>query len=341
MITAGCERLGIEVPIIQAPMAGAVGPALAAAVSNAGGLGTLALWRADIQALRQQVRETRALTAKPFAVNLNLEFPQEERLDVCLQEGVPVISFFWRDPSALVARAKSGGAIVLHTVGTAAEARHAVECGVDVVIAQGWEAGGHVRGKVATMPLIPAVVGAVGPVPVIAAGGIADGRGLAAALALGASGAWIGTRFLASNEAAIHRRYRELILQATEDDTVYLEELFDIGWPKAPHRVLRNSTVAAWEAAGRPATGQRPGEGEVVATSRSGGPIVRYRSYTPGADAEGDIDALSLWAGQSAALVQKIQPAAEIVREIESEAQDILLRLVHRGLTPSPPDGAF
>jgi NAD(P)H-dependent flavin oxidoreductase YrpB (nitropropane dioxygenase family) len=98
MITAGCEKLGIEVPIIQAPMGGAVGPALAAAVSNAGGLGTLALWGADIQTLRQQVRETRALTAKPFAVNLNLEFPQEERLEICLQEGVPVISFFWREP---------------------------------------------------------------------------------------------------------------------------------------------------------------------------------------------------------------------------------------------------
>src|SRR6266480_5353439 len=94
MITAGCERLGIEVPIIQAPMGGAVGPALAAAVSNAGGLGTLALWTADIQTLRQQVRETRALTGKPFAVNLVLEFPQEERLEACLQEGVPVISFF-------------------------------------------------------------------------------------------------------------------------------------------------------------------------------------------------------------------------------------------------------
>jgi nitronate monooxygenase len=327
MITAGCERLGIEVPIIQAPMAGAVGPALAAAVSNAGGLGTLALWRADEPTLRRQVRETRALTAKPFAVNLNLEFPQQERLDICLQEGVPVISFFWRDPAALVARAKSGGAIVLHTVGTAAEARHAAELGVDVVIAQGWEAGGHVRGKVATMPLVPAVVDAVGPVPVFAAGGIADGRGLAAALALGASGAWIGTRFLASNEAAIHPRYRERILQATEDDTVYLEELFDIGWPKAPHRVLRNSTVDAWEAAGHPATGQRPGEGEVVASSKSAGPIVRYRSYTPAPDAEGDIDALSLWAGQSAALVRKIQPAAEIVREIESEAREILRRL--------------
>ena len=332
MITAGCERLGIEVPIIQAPMGGAVGPALAAAVSNAGGLGTLALWTADIQTLRQQVRETRALTDKPFAVNLVLEFPQEERLEACLQEGVPVISFFWREPSALVARAKSGGAIVLHTVSTAAEARRAVACGVDVVIAQGWEAGGHVRGKVATMPLIPAVVDAVGPVPVIAAGGIADGRGLAAALALGASGAWIGTRFLASNEALIHPHYRDRILRATEDDTVYLEELFDIGWPKAPHRVLRNSTVAAWEAAGRPATGHRPKEGQVVATSKSRGPIVRYRSYTPAADAEGDIDALSLWAGQGAALIHKIQPAAEIVREIDSEADAILLALAQRRL---------
>ena len=327
MITAGCERLGIEVPIIQAPMGGAVGPALAAAVSNAGGLGTLALWGADVSRLRQLVRETRALTTKPFAVNLNLEFPQEERLDACLEEGVPVISFFWRDPSGLVARAKSGGATVLHTVSTAAEARHAVASGVDAVVAQGWEAGGHVRGNVATMPLIPAVVDAVGPVPVFAAGGIADGRGLAAALALGASGAWIGTRFLASNEVTIHPRYRERILQATEDDTVYLEELFDIDWPKAPHRVLRNSTVDAWEAAGRPATGERPGEGEVVANSKSRGPIVRYRSYTPAADAEGDIDALSLWAGQSVALVHKQQPAAEIVREIVGEAEAILLGL--------------
>jgi NAD(P)H-dependent flavin oxidoreductase YrpB (nitropropane dioxygenase family) len=332
MISAMCERLGIEIPIIQAPMGGAVGPALAAAVSNAGGLGTLALWGADIDTLRRQVRETQALTSKPFAVNLNLEFPQEERLEACLQEGVPIISFFWREPSALVERAKEAGVIVLHTVSTAKEARHAVACGVDVVIAQGWEAGGHVRGTVATMPLIPAVVDAVGSVPVVAAGGIGDGRGFAAALALGASGAWIGTRFLASNEAAIHPHYRERLLGATEDDTVYLEELFDIGWPRAPHRVLRNSTVAAWERAGRPTTGTRPGEGEVVASSKSRGPIVRYRSYTPGADAEGDIDALSLWAGQSVALIHKVQPAGEIVREIVSEAQTILFRLTQHRL---------
>ncbi|MFT5181297.1 MAG: nitronate monooxygenase, partial [Alphaproteobacteria bacterium] len=196
MRTELCDKLGIDVPIILAPMAGAVGPALAAAVSNAGGLGTLPLWPAPPEAVRKQIQAMKALTSKPYAVNLNMEFPQEERLAICLEEKVPVISFFWRDPSKLVPQAKAGGATVLHTVATAAEARAAIKCGVDVVVAQGWEAGGHVRGTVATLPLIPAVVDAVAPTPVVAAGGIADGRGLAAALALGASGVWIGTRFL-------------------------------------------------------------------------------------------------------------------------------------------------
>ena len=308
-------------------MGGAVGPALAAAVSNAGGLGMLVLWRADPDTMRKQIRETRALTAKPFGVNLNLEFPQEERLDVCLAEKVPIISFFWRDPATLVRRAKEAGAIVLHTVGSADAARGAVDCGVDVVVAQGWEAGGHVRGTVATLPLVPAVVDAIAPTPVVAAGGIGDGRGLAAVLALGAAGAWIGTRFLASHEAAIHPHYRERLLRASENDTVFLEELFDVGWHKAPHRVLRNKTVDRWEAAGRPASGTRPGEGEVVARSRLAGEIVRYQSYTPGMDVEGDIDALSLWAGQSVGLVSQVKAAGDIVREIVDEAQITLRKL--------------
>jgi NAD(P)H-dependent flavin oxidoreductase YrpB (nitropropane dioxygenase family) len=319
--------LGIELPIVQAPMGGAVGPALAAAVCNAGGLGMPVLWRADADTMRQQIREMHTLTSRPFGVNLVLDFPQEERLAVCLEERVPIISFFWRDPSHLVPRAKEGGAIVMHTVGSAADARRAVDAGVDVIVAQGWEAGGHVRGSVATMPLVPAVVDAVSPVPVVAAGGIADGRGLAAALALGAAGAWIGTRFLASNEAAIHPRYRERILQANEADTIYLDNLFDIRWPNAPHRTLRNQTVQTWETTGRPASGKRPGEGEVIGTSKSVGPIVRYQSYTPGADSEGDIDAMSLWAGQSVGLVSKTQFAAEIVREIAEQADSILRQL--------------
>jgi nitronate monooxygenase len=327
MRTILCQRLGIGLPIIQAPMGAAVGPSLAAAVSNAGGLGMLALWRADMDTVRQQIRQTRTLTSKPFGVNLNLEFPQEERLEVCLDEGVRIISFFWRDPAALMPRAKAADATVLYTAASAAAAKRAVHCGVDIIVAQGWEAGGHVRGTVATMPLVPAVIDVVSPVPVVAAGGIGDGRGLAAALALGAAGAWIGTRFLASEEAAIHPRYRELLFNADENSTVFLNDLFDVNWPKAPHRVLRNKTIEAWEADGCPPSGKRPGEGGVIATSPASGPIVRYQSAIAGPDTEGDIDAMSLWAGQSVGLVSKLQPAADIVSEIANEADLILRRL--------------
>ena len=327
MKTGLCDLLGIDVPIILAAMGGFDSTDLAAAVSNAGGLGVMALSGLDSDAVRARIAKLRAKTDRPFAVNLNVSRPQSERLAVLLEERVPVISFFWGDPGELVGQAHAGGALVLHSVGCAEDARRAVALGVDAIVAQGWEAGGHVRGDVATLPLVPTVVDAVGPTPVIAAGGIADGRGLAAVLALGAQGAWIGTRFLASDEAAIHSRYRERLLAARETDTVHTT-LFDVGWPDAPHRVLRNNTVDAWEAAGRPASGARPGEGEVVARSALVGEIVNYRSFTPAADAEGDIDALSMWAGQGVGLVTKRQGAGEIVREIVVEAEWVLRRLV-------------
>ena len=323
-MTSACERLEIEIPIVLAPMAGAVGPNLVAAVSNAGGLGNLPLWSEDIDTVRALIRETKGLTSAPFAVNLNMEFPQEERLDVCLEEGVPVISFFWQDPSPLVQRATDGGATVMHTVGDAASAKRAVDAGVDVIVAQGWEAGGHVRGMVATMPLVPAVVDQVGDIPVIAAGGIADGRGLAAALALGAGAGWIGTRFLASREATIHAAYQDRVLAASENETVHLADLFDVGWSDAPHRVLRNSTVDTWEKAGCPASGNRPGESDVLAMSPRRGEVRRYASHTPRADDQGVIEALPMWAGQSTALVRRVQPAAEIVSEIMAEARSVI-----------------
>lgn len=324
MKTELCDRLKIEVPIIQAAMGGVGGPALASAVSNAGGLGMLALWNADLAVVRDQIRRTRSLTSRPFGVNLNLQWNQEERLQVCLEEQVPIVSLFWGDPSPLIEKAHAGGAIVLHTSSSAEEARRSVGCGVDVLVAQGWEAGGHVRGSVATLPLIPAVCDAVSPTPVVAAGGIADGRGLAAALALGASGVWIGTRFLASPEAGIHPSYQKRLLDAAEDSTVHTT-LFDIGWPDAPHRVLRNATYDRWIEAGKPASGKRPGEGEVIATSKRLGNIVRYRSYTPGADTKGGVDNLSLWAGQSVGLVSSVKSAGEIVRAVVTQA-DIIVR---------------
>lgn len=319
-----CDRLGIKLPIVLAPMGGVVGPKLAAAVSNAGGLGILPLWYQDIDTLRSIIRSTRSLTQAPFAANLNMEFPQEEQLDACLEEGVPIISFFWKDPGHLIRKAKNEGAIVLQTVGDAEAAKRAVDNGVDVIVAQGWEAGGHVMGSVATMPLVPAVVDQVGDTPVIAAGGIADGRGLAAALALGAGAGWIGTRFLASVEAAIHPGYQKHILDSSENDTVHLKNLFDGGWPEAPHRVLRNSTVADWEAAGSPRPGERPNEGEVIAYSQSSGDILRYSCASPPPDASGNIEALAMWAGQTAAIVRHVQPAADIVCEIMDEAKRVI-----------------
>jgi NAD(P)H-dependent flavin oxidoreductase YrpB (nitropropane dioxygenase family) len=320
MKTVLTELLGCDLPIIQAPIGRAACPALAAAVSNAGGIGMLALSGDDDESIRRKVHQTRLLTLRSFGVNLILAYPYEEQLAASLKEGVRIISFFWGDPAPLVERVHAAGAVVLYTVGSAEEARRAVDCGVDVIVAQGWEAGGHVCGTVATLPLVPTVVDAVTPTPVVAAGGIVDGRGLAAVMALGAAGAWIGTRFLASQEAAIHRRYRERVLQAKETDTVYTE-LFDVGWPNAPHRLLRNKTVDDWESAGRPGSGQRPGEGDVIAVSPTRGKMMRYESVTVGEDAEGDIDAFPFWAGQGVGLVQRAQSAAEIVREIAEGAQ--------------------
>ncbi len=327
MRTALCDLLGISVPIIQAPMGVAVGPDLVAAVCNAGGLGTIPLWRANTSTMREQIRQIRTLTDKPFAVNLNLAFPTREKLEICLEEKVPIISFFWGDPMSLISRAKEGGAIVLQTVSSAHEATVAVQQGVDVVVAQGWEAGGHVRGTVGTMALVPAVVDAISPVPVVAAGGVADGRGMAAALALGATGVWIGTRFLASKEVNIHAHYRKRLLNASESDTVHLANLFDIGWPDAAHRVLRNYVVSEWEAAGRPISGGRPGEGETIGNTPSFGPILRYQCRTPDTDFVGDTEAMSMWAGQGVGLVRHVQPAAEIVHEINDEAEAILASL--------------
>ncbi len=314
------DLLEITKPIVQAPMAGAAGPNLVAAVANAGGFGTIPLWGKSADHLHEGIRQVRQLTDRNFAVNLNMSFPYEDLLEACIEEKVCAVSLFWGNSVSAIKRAKAGGLVVLVSVGSAAEAREAVNAGADIIVAQGWEAGGHVWGRVSTMALVPSVVDAVGDVPVIAAGGIADGRGLAAAYMLGASAAWIGTRFLASEEATIHSYYQQRILDASEDQTAWTFDLYDGGWPAAPHRTLKNSTYADWVEAGSPAPGERPDEGKVTGFRPTGEEVKNYQSYTPLLGTEGDVEAMSMWSGQGVSLVHKIMPAADIVAEISDEA---------------------
>jgi nitronate monooxygenase len=326
MQTSVTRILGIEQPIVQAPIGGLSNPRLAAAVSNAGGLGMIAMTWMEPDEIRQAIRSTQALTSEPFGINLIIDEDQTERVAAVLESGVKVVSFFWGDPAPYLDAVHAAGALALMTVGSAAEARAAVDAGIDVIVAQGWEAGGHVWGDVSTLALVPAVVDAVGDTPVIAAGGIADGRGLAAVLALGAGAAWMGTRFVASEEAPTHPDYVARLLEAGEADTFH-SKLFDGGWEDAAHRVLRNATVDTWEAAGRPAPGKRPGEGDVLAHRADGSEIVRYSSMSARVGTTGNVAELSLWAGQSVGLIKEVLPAAQIVHRTVSDAERILARI--------------
>jgi NAD(P)H-dependent flavin oxidoreductase YrpB (nitropropane dioxygenase family) len=161
-------------------------------------------------------------------------------------------------------------------------------------------------------------VDAVAPVPVIAAGGIGDARGVAAVLALGAQAAWVGTQFLLAREMPIHPEYRTRLINADETDAEWYPDLYDVDWPDSPHRALHNSTAEMWETAGRPPLESRPGVGDVIAHFASGEAIVRYEPAPPMVGTTGDIEALSMWAGQSVALATQPRPAAEIVAELVS-----------------------
>ena len=325
MKTDLCEKLEIEHPILQAAIGGISCPELAAAVSNAGGLGAIAMTGWGRSGTEERIARTKKLTNHGFVANLLLSYDIEEELEAILASAPKVVSLFWGDVAPYEERIHQAGSLLMVTVGSVEEAREAADKGADIIVAQGWEAGGHVRGTTATMPLIPQVVDAVDPVPVVAAGGISDGRGLAAALCLGAQAAWVGTRFLAAREADAHSDYRNRVFDASASETFY-STLFDGGWPDAPARVIRNDTVDAWEAAGRPEIGSRPGETDVIATSGDGGEIKRYAAYAMRSDMQGDIEAAPLWAGQGVGLVTREQTAAEIIAEMMAEAEAALDR---------------
>jgi NAD(P)H-dependent flavin oxidoreductase YrpB (nitropropane dioxygenase family) len=309
-----CDLLGIEVPIGNAGMAGTAGAGLAAAVSEAGGLGGLGgISREGPPALEAAINRVRDLTSAPFSVNLWVHLLEAAPafLDVALAAKVPSVTLSFGDPTPYVASAHGAGVLVLHQVQTVAGARQAAAAGVDVIIAQGGEAGGH-TGSVATMALVPQVVDVAGVVPVIAAGGIADGRGLVAALALGAQAVIMGTRFVAAEEStpmAMH--HRERIIEATADDTAFTD-VFDIvdglPWPSGiSGRTIATPFVKEWL-----------GREDELRLERD---AILLESGRPGETPE---RAHSAYAGQSSGLVHDVRPAASIIRDIMREAEAVL-----------------
>jgi nitronate monooxygenase len=323
------EILGIDHPLVQAPIGSASNPELAAAVSNAGALGTLAVTWRSLDATRRVIERTQELTDQPFAINLVVDeattrHPTDEHVAICLDAGAPIISLSFGNPASYSDQIHAGDATLMVTVGSADEARRAEMAGADIVVAQGWEAGGHVQSEVATLPLVPRVADAV-DLPVVAAGGIADGRGVAAVLSLGADGAWLGTRFVATEEAAVAPDYSERVVEANETDTFY-GELFNRGWPGMAHRALRNSTVEKWEETGRPAPGDRPGEGEQIGTYPNGQSVERYGNDLPVDGMNGETEAMAMYAGQSTGGIETVQPAATVVSDLVEETQDAIER---------------
>jgi NAD(P)H-dependent flavin oxidoreductase YrpB (nitropropane dioxygenase family) len=331
--TTLCRELGIEYPLFSAGMGGGMaGPALVAAVSNAGACGVLGMGGLPVPYIRRQIQQTRQLTNKPFGANILLPLLQEGQIDTCLDERVPILVLFWGDPTPYIEEAHRRGSKVFLQVGSAEEAQAAVRAGADAVIAQGIEAGGHVKSTTALSTIVPAIAEAVRPMPVIAAGGLATGRGLVAALSLGAQAVSMGTRFLASEEACAVQAYKERVVRSTAEDTVYTL-LFDVGWPGAAHRVLRNRVIAEWEAAGRPASGQRPGEGSRIGMMPVAGTtmeMLKYSVFPPLAGFTGDIEDVVLYAGESCSLVHDIKAAARIVHDVIREAEEALEELHRR-----------
>jgi NAD(P)H-dependent flavin oxidoreductase YrpB (nitropropane dioxygenase family) len=309
-----CALLGIEHPIVLGGMGNATSPELVAAVSTAGGLGVLGATRQNPEELARDAAAIRAATTRPFGLNLLLFMERPGQYEALLAARPKVISTAWaaleQDLGGYVARAHAVGALAMHMVSTVAEAKIAARAGADIIVAQGTEGGGHI-GLMGTMPLVPMVVSAVAPIPVLAAGGVADGRGLAAALALGADGVLLGTRFLATDEAPIAKGFKQAILDSDGHDTL-VTDIPDVAsgntWPGAYVRVRRNRFIEEWMGRDNELRRRRA---EVSAQIRQ-------------AAQAGDPDRGAVMIGQTAGLIDRVEPAADLVRQISRDAEVIL-----------------
>jgi enoyl-[acyl-carrier protein] reductase II len=313
--TALCDRLGIEMPIILAPMGACTSAEFAAAVSNAGGLGGIGSLFRSTAAVKRDIDVVRRLTSRPFAINHIPQTLDAEAFRCTLEARPAVISFALADPGDLVRQAHDVGSLVMLQVTTVAQAVQAAERGVDVIIAQGGEAGGYC-GEVSTMTLVPQVVDAVSPVPVVAAGGIFDGRGIAAALMLGAVGVNLGTRFITSTEAPAPEEWKQAITAAKSEDAIKVDVINDIsplpgteGFHTVP-RSLPTAFLDDWSGKREAARRDRDRlRGQIVATTQAG----RQHECV-------------LWAGQTAGGINEILSVGEIMRRLIAETEAALRR---------------
>lgn len=300
-----CEILNVKYPIIQGGMAWVADSNLAAAVSNAGGFGIIGTGSATADIVKKEIENCRKLTDKPFGVNVMLMSPNaDEVIDIIIQEKPAGITTGAGNPAKYMDRLKEAGIKVIPVVPTVALAQRMEKLGADAVIAEGTEAGGHI-GELTTMVLVPQVAEALS-IPVLAAGGIADGRGIAASFALGAEGVQVGTRFICSEECNIHQNYKDAVLKAKDRDAVVT------GRPTGhPVRTLKNKLAKKYLKMEK--EGASPEELEKL-----GAGALRL------AVVEGDKDGGSFMAGQSAAMVREIKPCKDIVEEISKQALDIM-----------------
>jgi nitronate monooxygenase len=306
--TAFTDLVGCEIPIQLAAMGGVGSVELAVAVSRAGGFGMVTGPHSP-----EALDELREKTGGTFGVNFLMPFVDRAAVDTAAAKA-KLVEFFYGDPDrSLVEAVHRGGALASWQVGSREEALEAIAVGCDLIVAQGREAGGHVRGNLGLLTVLSQVVEAV-EVPVLAAGGIGTARAMAAALAAGAAGVRVGTRFIAAHESSAHPVYVQALVAASAADTV-LTETFSTDWPNAPHRVLRSSVEAA-----------NANQQEPVGWSGSGWGIPRLHPTPPDRETTGHIEAMALYAGESVDGVKSVQSAEDIVRELATGAEQLLRR---------------
>jgi NAD(P)H-dependent flavin oxidoreductase YrpB (nitropropane dioxygenase family) len=324
------EDYGLEYPFVGAGMGFIALPELVAAVSNAGGLGLLGVGPAPPPVMRQMIQKIKGLTRQPYGVDLiheNTAFgpaTTDDHIDACIVEGVKLAVFFWNlPPKAWVQRLRESGARVWYQGSSITKAKEAVDMGMAAVIAQGSEAGGHNKSELGLFALLPAMKDALPSTPVIAAGGIADGRGVAAALALGADGVCVGTRLLASSEANIHPEYQARVVAAEGEDVVRTC-IFGPEWPDQPMLVLRNRVVSEWAGRDEKTPPQPVPPAAIGQTDLFGHPypMPKFSAALPTPETTGDFEEMCLAAGRGVGLVRKVKPAGEIVREMMTEAAE-------------------